>query len=116
MKFQLLPSPKGPIARLVQEDEWKLGGLDDFLDLIASSPSDTIALDREALPEAFFDLRSGIAGEMLQKASNYRRRLAILGMTGDAKGRALADFIRESNRTGKVVFVPGLEEAVALLR
>lgn len=71
MKFQLLPSPKGSIARLVQEDGWKIGGLDDFLDLIASSPSDTIAL---------------------------------------------ADFIRESNRTGKVVFVPGLEEAVALLR
>jgi hypothetical protein len=87
----------------------------DFLDFMASAPSTTLVLRREELATEFFNLRSGLAGEILQKVSNYRVRLAILGDFSDIQSRALRDFIRESNATGQVVFAPDLDAAQGLL-
>jgi len=88
----------------------------EFLDLMANCPSDTIILRKDDIAEEFYDLKTGLAGEILQKVSNYRRRLAVLGDFDSVKSRALRDFIRESNGTGKVVFTADLEAAVALLK
>jgi hypothetical protein len=94
----------------------KINSPGDFLDLMANSPSDTIVLNREDFDPAFFDLKSGLAGEILQKVSNYRKRLVVLGEFGGLGGGALRDFIYESNRTGRVVFAPDLAAAARLLR
>ncbi len=107
---------KGKLTHWAPTPGERINTMDDFLDILASSPSPTIVLDAAALPEAFFELRSGIAGEFLQKISTYRRRLAILGDFTSTKSRALRDFIYESNATGQVVFAPSMEEAIALLR
>lgn len=63
----------------------------------------------------FFDLKTGLAGEILQKFSNYRMRLAIVGDFSHFKSRSMRDFIRESNSGGAICFVDTLEEALIRL-
>lgn len=63
----------------------------------------------------FFDLRTGLAGEVLQKFSNYRMQLAIVGDFSHLKSRSWRDFIRESNRGRTVSFLPTLDEALSAL-
>ena len=69
------------------------------------------------LAPAFLDLRTRLAGEMLQKFVNYQRQGIILGDVGEAAARsgALRDFIRESNRGEAVWFVPDLASLEAKL-
>src|SRR5512133_3690192 len=80
----------------------------DILDLMADArynDSGCMILHEEDLGTEFFDLKTGIAGEILQKFSNYRMRLSIVGDFKEIKSKSLADFIRESNRTGIITFV-----------
>lgn len=68
------------------------------------------------LPTGFFGLKSGIAGEVLQKFSTYRMKLAIVGDFTKVQSKSLADFIRESNKMGAICFVGTKEEALDRLR
>lgn len=45
-----------------------------FLQMIMDSSAEGIIVHQENIDEKFFDLRSGLAGEMLQKVVNYRLR------------------------------------------
>lgn len=89
------------------------------LDLLFSVQHETgcscIALNKEAVDERFFDLRTGLAGEVLQKFINYRMRFAVYGDFSRYTSKALCDFIRESNRGRHIFFVPTAEEAVQKL-
>ena len=71
-----------------------------------------ILVHREQICEEFFDLRSGMAGEILQKFSNYRMQLVIVGDFSRLQSKAMRDFILESNKGSLVNFVPDM--AVAL--
>jgi Domain of unknown function (DUF4180) len=73
---------------------------------------DKLILHRENLSDDFFDLKTGVAGEILQKFSNYRMRLAILGDFSGIKSKSLGDFIRESNNRGIITFVGSISEAL----
>lgn len=66
-------------------------------------------------PPQFFDLKTGLAGEMLQKFSNFRLPLVILGDWQALPGNSLRDFIRECNRGRQVRFVTTLSEALERL-
>lgn len=59
----------------------------------------------------FFDLKSGFAGEILQKFSTYRIPLAIVGDFAKYPGKSLNDFILESNKGRHVSFVSTSAEA-----
>lgn len=74
-----------------------------------------IAVDKGAFSEEFFDLSTRIAGEALQKFSNYRVRLAVYGDFSGYASKALRDFIYESNRGKNIFFVSSEQEAVAKL-
>ena len=97
----------------------RINGSEDLLDLLADvgyrHKIDRFVLDQASLPERFFDLSSGIAGELLQKCSNYRISVAIIGKFSRNGSKSLRDFIRESNRGGQVLFVEELEQALDLL-
>jgi hypothetical protein len=76
---------------------------DDILDLMAEArlnDSGRMIIHDKSLHPDFFDLKTKVAGEILQKFSNYRMRLAIVGDFSGFKSKSLRDFIRESNRTG----------------
>lgn len=87
----------------------------DALDLIGETYQNPrcagAVVFREVLAPDFFVLRNGLAGEVLQKFSNYGIRLAIVGDFSDFTSGPMHDFIYESNRAGHVLFVPSLEDA-----
>ena len=60
----------------------------------------------------FFKLNTGLAGDILQKFSNYRFKLAIIGDFSKFKSKSLQDFIRESNRGNNVFFVTDIDNAL----
>jgi hypothetical protein len=91
---------------------------EEILDLLVEAGyEDSIALilHSESLHEDFFDLKTGLAGEILQKFSNYRMKLSVIGDFSGFMSRSLQDFIRESNRTGIITFVGSLDEALLKL-
>ena len=85
----------------------------DALDLMATvfhSGANAIIIAKDALPSGFFLLKTGLAGEILQKFSNYGMRLAIVG-DFDTTSQSLAAFIRECNRGNTVFFKNTQQEA-----
>lgn len=76
---------------------------------------DKAILHQKNISPAFFDLKTGIAGEVLQKFSNYRIRLAIVGDFSSYESKNVKDFIFESNKMGHINFVASKEEALEKL-
>lgn len=66
---------------------------------------------------AFFELRSGIAGDVFQKMQNYGRRFVVVGDIAAqlAQSKSLRDFVGETNRIGNHLFVPDREALLARL-
>jgi len=95
-----------------------LGNAGDARDLIlASRGANWVALDESRVAPAFFDLRSGIAGDVLQKFVNYRMKLAILGDISryTDQSESLKALVRESNRGRNVAFLPSLDALIAIV-
>jgi hypothetical protein len=87
----------------------------DILDLLAEAnmnECEKMVIHSVILHPDFFDLSTRLAGEMLQKFSNYRMKLAIVGDFSVYTSKSLRDFIRESNRLGVITFVATLGEAL----
>lgn len=78
---------------------------------------ETIAIPTSRLGPGFLDLRTRIAGEIIQKLVNYRYRPTIVGDISKALAgsKALQDFVRESNRGTMVWFVADLAALEARL-
>jgi hypothetical protein len=57
----------------------KPGDANDFLAEAWAREADMLAILTARLGEDFFDLRSGLAGEVGQKFANYRMPLVIIG-------------------------------------
>ncbi len=108
----------GQIMAVVDASE-RIGSAQEMLDQMASahylSGSDAMVVYKESLGESFFDLKTGFAGEVLQKFSNYRIRLAIVGDFSVYKSKALRDFIYECNKGNLVFFKHSLEDALNAL-
>ncbi len=115
MDIEVIDSPKGKLSRCILDAGMRITSVSDFLDLLVNCPTDTVVINKESLTEGFFDLKSGIAGEFLQKVSNYRRRLIVLGDYRGMSSKAFRDFIHEGNQTGKVIFTEDLQQAIELL-
>jgi hypothetical protein len=64
----------------------------------------------------FFKLHTGLAGDVLQKFSNYKCRISIVGNFSKYTSKSLQDFIRESNKGNRVFFVPDIDEALMRLK
>ena len=91
----------------------------DALDIMANAAyagATKLILHEENITPDFFDLKTKIAGEILQKFSNYHMPLAIVGDFSKYTSKSLRDFIYESNMGGAVNFVDSVEEAREKLR
>lgn len=106
----------GQMIATVQSDEPLFTDVGSALDLLATvkyeTDADAMVLPKSAIPEAFFELRTCLAGEVLQKFINYKMKLAIVGDFSGYDSKSLRDFIRESNR-GKDIFFVGTQEEAA---
>ena len=85
------------------------------MDLIAEAnhqQASLVIIPVESLDEDFFQLRTGLAGEILQKFVTYGSRLAIVGDISGylQESRAFCDLVREANRGKQCWFVKTPEE------
>lgn len=102
----------------VTSDDLVIGNVQDGLDLLGTlyyDGFDGIIIHAENITPSFFDLRTGIAGEILQKYSNYRMRLAVVGDFSKYSSRNMKAFIFESNKLGQVSFVGTTSDALKML-
>jgi len=67
------------------------------------------------LPEDFFDLSTGVAGELLGKTAIYRLRLACVVSELSAYSAQFQAFVREANRGNEIGFFPTRKEAITWL-
>lgn len=100
----------GPVVR-------DASGARDLIEAAMSERATMIVVPVEGLDASFFELRSGLAGEVLQKMVNYHLRIAIVGDVSPyvAASDALRDFVVECDRGRSVYFVADLEELTARL-
>lgn len=90
----------------------------DALDLIGTTGyegASHILLNENQLAPEFFDLRTGLAGEILQKLVNYRMNLIIIGAFEELESESLRAFINEANRGTQLAFVTSKAAALARL-
>ena len=96
------------------DDGPRIAGPQDALDLIgaAFSRAEVVAVPADRFDPRFFQLRTGLAGEIMQKFVNYGLRLAVVGDIGDhvAASEALGALVRESNRGRHIWFIADLDE------
>jgi hypothetical protein len=114
MDIQLLDIKDKKIA-VINSSEVVIENVQNTLDLMANAydlRARGIILHEKNLIKEFFDLQSGIAGEILQKFSTYRMKLAIIGEFDRYKSKSLRAFIIESNRGNLVFFVPDMQTAI----
>lgn len=102
----------------VTSDTILINNAEDGLDLLGNlyyhDVSGILLYEQHITPD-FFDLKTGIAGELLQKFSNYRMRLAIVGDFSKYTGKSINDFIYESNKGRQINFVGSQAEALQVL-
>ena len=87
-------------------------GVLDMIGMAAGAKADIVAIPVERQGDAFFDLKTRIAGEVLQTCVTYHLRVAFVGDLTErlAASGALRDFVRESNKGSQVWFVDDLAE------
>ena len=74
---------------------------------------DGMIISADKISPRFFDLKTRLAGEILQKFSTFQMRLAIVGDFSVFPSESLKSFIYESNRGGLIHFSPTTVDAVA---
>jgi hypothetical protein len=91
---------------------------DDALDIIGNiyyQGYDKIIIHEKSITPAFFDLKTKLAGDILQKFSQYKMPLVIIGDFSKFKSNSLKAFIYESNKGKHVNFLNSINEALNLL-
>ncbi|PYG87002.1 uncharacterized protein DUF4180 [Ruminiclostridium sufflavum DSM 19573] len=104
---------------LVITDKAIIKDAQSALDVIASvqyeTNCDKLIIYKSCIADEFFALSTGIAGEILQKFINYRKKVAIVGDYSKYTSKPLKDFIFESNKGNSIYFLPSIDEAVLKL-
>src|SRR2546428_13853741 len=74
-----------------------------------------IILTENDLAPEFFDLRTGLAGELFQKFTNYKRRVALVLPDPKAYGERFSELAYEHASHSTIRFVRSQDEAKAWL-
>lgn len=92
-------------------DKVILRSTEDGLDLLGNlyyQGFDKIIIHEKNITPGFFDLKTKIAGEVLQKFAQYQMPLIIVGDFSKYKSKSLNDFIFESNKSQQINFIKDL--------
>jgi len=95
-----------------------ISNVQDALDLMVNPSlqgTRKIILHQSSISPDFFELRTGLAGEILQKFVNYGVQLAIVGDFKNITSKSLNDFITECNRGTSFFFQDSVEDATKIL-
>ena len=102
------------IAEIISDDI-VLQAVEDAVDLIGNMSYqgfDKLIIHEENMISDFFELKNKIAGNILQKFSQYSMPLAIIGDFEKYESKSLNDFIFESNRGNQINFVTTIEDGL----
>lgn len=116
MQINYIPIRQGKIAEITGNNIF-IQNQEDVLNLMMNclyNDADKLILYQENITPSFFDLKTTLAGDILQKFSTYQAQLAIVGDFTVYQSKSLQDFIRESNRVKRINFVSTREEAILL--
>jgi len=88
------------------------GAASDLVGEAIGLRAEVVVVPAERLTDDFFELATGVAGEIAQKFSTYRIRLAVIGDIADrvADSGALGAWIAESNAGNDLWFYPTFED------
>lgn len=118
MNINLVKQNEIDIA-IITSSELLLFDVQSELDLIGNvqyqSGSNRFVISKCCVSPKFFDLSTGLAGDMLQKFVNYQVKLAIVGDFSEYASKSLHDFIRESNCGNHIFFVASQAETITKL-
>jgi hypothetical protein len=101
----LVLDPDGPIIS-------REGDINDVISAGWEAGADRLVIPLNRLSADFFKLATGLAGGILQKCTNYKFRVAIVGDISSytETSKPLRDFVSESNNRGDVRFVNTLSD------
>jgi hypothetical protein len=114
MDLQIINHGGIPIAE-VQAAPGEIADTRTALDLLADAHSlgaQHVLTHELHFDHTFFDLRSGLAGEILQKFINYQMRLAVVGNFDKYESKSLQAFIIECNRGRNFTFCADRTDAL----
>ncbi len=117
MEIKFIKNGRQKLA-ILENPGFKINSAQDALELLMNcqySGTNKVIISRENLIPGFFDLKTGIAGEILQKFSTYDGFLAIIGDHSQFGSKSLKDFIFESNKMRRINFVASQEDAIIAL-
>jgi len=89
--------------------------MDHMTDAMYHNKCTAVVVHQVSLSPEFFNLKSGIAGEMLQKCSTYGIKIAIIGEFEKFGSKSLKAFIAESNHGTGVFFKNDMQQGVHAL-
>jgi hypothetical protein len=117
--MQILTHQKGElILAEIQADNIIINKVQDALDIMADASyqgaRSMIIHEKNFNPE-FFNLKSRLAGDILQKFTNYQMKVAIIGDFKKYESKSLQDFIYECNKGKMIFFLPDVESAFTKL-
>jgi hypothetical protein len=87
----------------------------DMLDIMAFAGERDIRLvllEVDNMSRDFYDLSSGLAGDILQKCSNYGFRLVVTGNYANVMSSRFPELAAELNRGSQIRFFPTRDAAV----
>lgn len=108
-------SENGKDVAIIDDTTVTINDTQQFLDMIFNLSSEYIIVRKEIFNEAFFDLKTGLAGDILQKVVNYSRRMGVVGDFSKYSSKSLQAFIYETNKSNTIVFVATVEQALSRL-
>jgi hypothetical protein len=114
MNAKLIETKNGMVA-VVHSDVPVITDGQSVLNFVVNAGAYLIAVNKESITEDFFNLSTGIAGEVAQKFVNYGYRLAIYGDFSHYNSKALHAYIYECNNGKHLNFVADEDEAVRRL-
>ncbi|PEI71508.1 cytoplasmic protein [Bacillus wiedmannii] len=98
---------------IIRNEKLLISDVQTALDLMSTVQYEVdakhIIIDKSLITESFFDLKTRLAGDILQKFINYRVKIAIIGDFSMYTSKSLKDFIYECNK-GKDIFYLATEQ------
>ncbi|MHA4894242.1 DUF4180 domain-containing protein [Pedobacter sp. PWIIR3] len=118
MEIKVHGEGAGKVAELMAEGQ-QIGNAEQGLQILVDlyyQDFDKVILHEYHFTPDFFDLKTGLAGEILQKYSNFKVQLCIIGDFSKYEGQSIKSFIYESNNGSRVNFLPTVDDALKRLK
>lgn len=117
MEQKIFEHDSQKIAEIIS-DQIEIHTVQEALDWMANASYEgahnLVVYEHNLSPE-FFDLKTQLAGDILQKAANYHMKVAIVGDFARYESKSLRAFMVECNRGRQIFFVADRETAVSRL-